>query len=329
MFFGQSYFFSFVLLLAIVAGREGGLVQEPSLVEVANGFTWAENLICLNSSLYVSENKRGEIWKVTYEEGKYVQVMLNISASFDLFAGLTKGHDGQLYALANPKGGVRSCQLIRIYPEDSSFEVIAELPRKCLGDGLGIYRDVFYSANEGDFVPLRGRAYSIRAWDGHVEVVVSSSFADDGVAVDDERGIVFVSEAGSPTHKVLALNATDGGKLIGDVRPKGVLMLDDFTVVAKTGVIVAADFLSGKIVQFPGLIGSENVTTTVLFDGITNPTSVRFGCVDDGTLLGLSSKLVFVTEGGGLTTLTKNRRVLAFPYEHNDSSGPNRPVPPG
>ena len=41
---------------------------------VATNFTWAENMACIGEILYVSENKRGELWKITSpSSGEFAQ----------------------------------------------------------------------------------------------------------------------------------------------------------------------------------------------------------------------------------------------------------------
>jgi len=292
-----------------------GLSDSKDVVVVAEGFAWAENIVCAikdsnTAALFVSENKRGEIWKVTWNGTAYDQERLGLSDDFNLFAGLAK-NDSEIFALGNPKGGGK-CQLIRIDGSWSgdTYDVIATLPRKCLGSGLAYNNGVFYAASEGDFVPFEGAIYRIDN-SGNVVSVKDRGFADDGVAIDTQRDLVYVSEAESISHKVLVLNSTSGA-YIDVIQPENVDMIDDFTVDISTGRVVAADFLGGKIVRFDGWTRSKKPKAEVLLSAITSPTSARFGCVHDGSLVGLSDKLIFVSEGGGLLSSTHNRRVLAF-----------------
>lgn len=72
--------------------------------------------------------------------------------------------------------------------------------------------------------------------------------------------------------------------------------------------IIGADFKSGNVVRFSLEEGTAPVVQ-ILASDLTSPTSARFGC--GGPLNGYPSKnAVFVTEGGGLTRLADDRRVL-------------------
>ncbi len=167
---------------------------------------------------------------------------------------------------------------------------------------------MFYAASEGDFVPFEGEVYRIE--NQKVHVVQDHGFADDGVFIDAANKLLYVSEAESVSHKMLVLSASNGSSL-GVMEIGNVDMIDDFTVEASTGRIVAADFLGGKVVRFKGWGDSKSPTAEVLLSGITSPTSARFGCVSD-IHHGFSDKLIFVSGGGGLLSSTHDRRVLAF-----------------
>lgn len=189
------------------------------------------------------------------------------------------------------------------------YSVIANLPRSCLGGGLAYSKDgVFYAASEGNFVPFEGAVYRIQG--EIVRVVQDHGFADDGVFIDINNELLYVSEAESASHKMLVLSAFNGSSL-GVMKIGNVDMIDDFTIEASTGRVVAADFLGGKVVRFNGWTSSNSSTAEILLRDITNPTSARFGCVSD-VHHGFSDKLIFVSEGGGLLSSTHDRRVLAF-----------------
>ena len=179
----------------------------------ATGFAWAENMVCVaaRAALFVTENKRGELWRITWGGSRYNQtLMAGASADFQLLAGLAADDDGRLFALGNrhtsEDGG--KCVLVEVNTSDACtascaapYRVVAALSRACLGDGLALDASHFYSANEGDFVPLRGRVVRIsRSGSAAVEALVDHGFADDGVALDSQRGLLYVSEVWSPTH---------------------------------------------------------------------------------------------------------------------------------
>eukprot|EP00938_MAST-03A_sp_MAST-3A-sp1_P005603 g5603.t1 len=263
------------------------------------------------TALFVSENTRGEIWKITWNGSSYDQTKLKLSDAFTRFAGLAKNEKEEIFALGNPRKG-NGCQMIKLssWSGETSYTVIANLPRLCLGGGLAYYgNNVFYAASEGDFFPFEGEVYRIE--NQKVHVIQDHGFADDGVFIDTANELLYVSEAESVSHKMLVLNASNGSSLLGMMKIGNVNMIDDFTVEALTGRIVAADFLAGKVVRFKGWKDSKSPTAEVLLSGITSPTSARFGCVSD-IHHGFSDKLIFVSEGGGLLSSTHDRRVIAF-----------------
>ena len=146
------------------------------------------------------------------------------------------------------------------------------------------------------------------------EAIIDHSFADDGVALDPPRGLVYISEVASPTHNVLVYNAT-ARTLVRTLKPRGVHMLDDFTLSADGTELIGADFGGGRVVAFP-VLGSSVPHARTLLSGVTNPTSVRRGCVpvDDARpgVEGLGEDMLFVSEGGALSRTSTDRRVLAF-----------------
>ena len=92
--------------------------------------------------------------------------------------------------------------------------------------------------------------------------------------------------------------------------PQDVSMLDDFTLTADLQHIIGADFKEGKIVKFSLQDGSEPAVE-IMADGLVSTTSARLGCGMDGAAgVGFPSTAVFVTEGGGVTRLGNDRRVL-------------------
>ena len=100
------------------------------------------------SALFVSENKRGELWKITWNGSSYDQTKLKVSDAFTRFAGLAKNENEEIFALGNPSNG-GNCQMIKLDSwSGETYTVIANLPRSCLGSGLAYYgNDVFYAAS--------------------------------------------------------------------------------------------------------------------------------------------------------------------------------------
>ena len=164
-----------LVALLMVAGIHNSAASSANFTVAAAGFAWAENMICVAEAraLFVSENKRGELWRVTWDGSRYSQsLMAAVSADFELFAGLaTDEATGQLFALGNRALKLRdrsSCVLIEVNTSSAcdvacsaAYLELATLPRACLGDGLALDASDFYSANEGSFVPLRGLVFRI------------------------------------------------------------------------------------------------------------------------------------------------------------------------
>ena len=80
-------------------------------------------------------------------------------------------------------------------------------------------------------------------------------FADDGVALDAQRGLLYVSEVWSPTHTVLVYNVS-AEVMARELQPSGVASLDDFTLSRDGEELYGADFLDGRVVAFP-LLGES------------------------------------------------------------------------
>lgn len=291
----------------------------------ATGFAWAENMVCVaaRAALFVTENKRGELWRITWDGSRYNQTLLvSASVDFRLLAGLAADADGHLFALGNRHNNAFAedggkCVLVEVNTSEACatscaapYRIVSTLSRPCLGDGLTVDATHFYSANEGDFVPLRGRVVRIgRSGSATAEVLVDHGFADDGVALDAQRGLLYVSEVWSPTHTVLVYNVS-AGAMARELHPSGVSSLDDFTLSTDGEELYGADFLGGRVVALPLLGESPSPQARTLLSGVTSPTSVRRGCMPQGG--GLSEDTLFVSEGGGLSPSETNRRVLAF-----------------
>ena len=299
-----------VLVRAAVAG--GGNAPVPTVV--ATGFAWAENILCEpsvgdvrgNGTLWVSESTRGELWRVTYDEGRRAWTQaLHYSAGARRVAGLARDpSDAGVYALVQPESG--NCALMRINKTQTDTATkVAVLPRKCLGDGLAYDNrtQTFFAANEGDFLPYNGKVYSIDRRTGTVEEIAKDGgpyTSTDGAAYDAVTGQLFVSEV----YASALLRIDPARKTVEKLKaPKGVEGIDDFCVAEDdTNLIHGASPLNGKVFRW-------NMSSDVVqFFGedLTFPTSVRAGC------RGLGLGGYFVTEGGGMNKNDTDRRVLWF-----------------
>jgi hypothetical protein len=294
------------------------------IIPVATGFAWAENLACVRSnssaSLYATENIRGELWKVDWSAANgYSQRLLPLSANFSLLAGLASD-GGRVFALGN-RDASRGCDLFEVMP-NGGFQVLSTLPRRCLGDGLAVRRAsggnlIFYSANEGNFVPDEGRVYRIDGASGQVTVAPPNGFSTDGVFLDT-NGRLLVSEVASPRHSIRVYNVSSPlPTLRSTLHPTGVHAIDDFSI--RRNALYGADTLAGCAVVFDvsGAIAAPPATR--LACGLRAPTSARFGCVPD-VAHGFSAHLLFVSEGGGLRKSDRDRRVVALAVNTTSST---------
>jgi DNA-binding beta-propeller fold protein YncE len=326
----------------------GGLLP---LFEVATGFAWAENLVCVlrrnesfgpsrAASLFVTDNQRGDLVRIDWisheRSGRYARPVLHpASPDFSLMAGVaTNRRTGQMWVLANPRPLARErehCVLIEVDPfaqaaerPSDAYAVVASLDRKCLGDGLAVHEasGLLYAANQGAFVPGHGAVYEIDPTTGRVSTVISGAFGPDGVFIDQPRQLLYVTESLSPTHSVLVYDLA-ARNLVGRIHPRGVSALDDFTLSADGTAIIAADFLGNSGVLFETGVArggasnhlswrrSHTELASALVSGVTVPTSIRRGCSPDPNS-GFNEELLFITEGGGFSDESDDRRILAF-----------------
>ncbi|KAG8463697.1 hypothetical protein KFE25_003970 [Diacronema lutheri] len=323
----------------------GGLLK---LFEVATGFSWAENLVCVrrnasfgaqrSASLFVTDNQRGELLRIDWvgheRSGRYARPILHpASHDFSLMAGVAwNARTGELFVLANPRPSVRErehCVVISVdpfaqpdSPPASTYSIVATLDRRCLGDGLAVHDSSgeLYVANQGAFVPRNGVVYRVDPRTGAVRAVITGAFGTDGAFIDQKRALLYISESLSPSHSVLVYDLRES-RLVGRIHPRGVTALDDFTLSADGHSIIAADFLGNSGVGFSTGIGrassrlswsrSHVELASAIISGVTVPTSIRRGCSADPTS-GFNEELLFVAEGGGLSEFSHDRRVLAF-----------------
>lgn len=325
----------------------GGLLP---LFEVATGFAWAENMVCVRrnesldparaASLFVTDSQRGDLLRIDWvgrASGHYSQPMLHpASADFALMAGAAwNSRTGELFVLANVRPSARErerCALLSLEPfappgrpPAETYAVVAQLERRCLGDGLAVHErtGLVYAASQGAFLPGMGAVYEIDPRVGSVRAIISGAFGTDGAFIDQARSLLYVSETPSPSHSVLVYDLAER-RLAGRIHPRGVSALDDFTLSADGRTLIAADFLGNSGVAFSTGAGgadghggrlawarSRTELASALVSGATVPTSVRRGCSADPTS-GFSDELLFISEGGGLSDLASDRRVLAF-----------------
>lgn len=133
---------------------------------------------------------------------------------------------------------------------------------------------------------------------------IGAVYAADGVWIDQNRHLLYVSQVlGAVVHVYDLTQGTWQRK----VSASGMWTLDDYTLSDDGTILFGTEFLAGKVMSFH--VNSDDDThdgSTVLASGVKNPTSARWGC---GTR-GFESTSLFVTEGGGVMSSVKNRRLL-------------------
>ena len=296
---------------------------------IAFNFTWAENLLCHDArskALFVSENKRGQLWRVTPTgtDGGFAQALhVGGDGAFTLFSGLAPSADPTaLYALANPAGGGH-CQVLHVNAtRPDTVAVVATLPRKCVGGGLARHAatGMLYAASEGDFLPANGLVYQVDPASGAVREVAASkgTYANDGVYVVGDT--LYVSHLG-PGNEVVVYNVSDAAAVpqVAKLKITGMSFLDDFCVSPDGATLYGAGFLSDTVSRVPlhviyGSSGSgseviELAATTIA--KIKGPTSVRFNCFasssspSDG--VADPNPSLFVSQGSLTNAVTKKR----------------------
>ena len=293
------------------------------VTEVANGFTWAENLVCVpdltsadDPALFVSENFRGELWMVRWNQtAGYVQTKHAISAHFKLFAGLaTDPESGRVFVLGNEHDS-NSCVLAEPSTRNSSFSLLATLPVPyCRGEGLALHRKtgLLYASYEGDFLPSHGKIFRIDPQVGTVEAVVDLGNAYDGVFIDQSRDLLYVSEVKNGTISLFDIAAPGDPVFVSRLSPNASLFPnpDDFTLDDRGKFLLVAEITSGKVIQVT-TTDFRSAEPAKVIAAMKSPTSVRWGCTANPSH-GLRHSLAFVTEGcwGCLIPVT-DRRVLA------------------
>lgn len=269
---------------------------------VATGFTWAENLRCdaATQSLFVSEYRRGELYKITYDDG--FNATVHVSSGFDIFAGLAiYEKTNELFAIAQDTDG--DCWIVQVDTVAAeTTRKVAKLPK--LGNGLAIDQrnGNLYATAEGDFVPFEGAVYEIVPATGNVTTIMSGSFADDGAYINQKESVLIISEV--IDSEVVQIDVDTNGQLQEHRAPSNVGMLDDFCLSANGTLLYGADYEHGNLVEFR-LDGKQGSNAAVLVSNLKNPTSARWGCGG-----GFPETSLFVTEGNTLFGKTANRMVL-------------------
>lgn len=273
-----------------------------TLVEVASGFVWNENLAFAGGALWMSDAMTGELRRaVRNADGTYnVSVHFAKNQFFDNIAGLVGSADGTtLYAAAHSLAN--DTHLIIATPTSAAgvgvFSVVATLPcdtSSCVkGNGLRIYNDVLYVSAEGDWLPGGGWLFSV---DTRTRAVTQMSqgnlWASDGLWIST-TGTLYCGQLFSRELWRVPLPGPNGTVSPG---PSTGGWLDDFTLDEAAGggvgLFTGANWLDGRADQW----WPNGTTLTPLITNLTNPTSVRWGIEEEG----FPATSLFISEGGGL-----------------------------
>ena len=285
------------------------LPQAHALNTIANGFSWVENL-CFDSkgNLFVSENTHGEIWRIYRGETQYAMELMQddfksvLGMAYDpendeIFAVVVR-LDGRWRLPHNYLVGFKAD-----YP--GMYRIVAEL--SCAGNGLALHGGHAYITTAGTFLPGQAAVYRINLDTGIVGTFVNGLTHANGLAIDDATRQLYVGELA--TGKVHVHDLRDGERLhsVQVLQPLHLEWLDDIVLDAGGQRLYGVDFAKGRVVSVDlnARPDDELPISVVLDDGVTNPTAIAWGRGP-----GFDSCSLYITEGGGITGLEHNRRVL-------------------
>ena len=288
------------LLASILPG------SAPAQTLSVEGFAWAENLTFDGRGhLFVSENLRGEVWRIEADgEGGYTSA-LHLSG-FEAVLGLAASEDGHIiYAVGRL---LDDSPLVFGFSADvpETWWVIAPVPQS--PNGLERNNDGhLFVTTEGSFIPGRGEVYEIEPETGSVWTVMTGLWAPDGAAIDLDGQLLYVGEvvSGKIWTYDLATQETQG-YFQGVIGKRG-QWLDDFCISDDGSALYGADFARRTAIRVP--IGEEASGRPDVLGRLDYPTtSAAFGSGP-----GFRSTSLYVTEGGGIAESTTDRRVVEIP----------------
>lgn len=307
-----------------------------NLTELAGGFVWAENIwFDGRGGLYISEDSRGEIYKLTrpsYTGPVTKQLWLS---GFSHVLGIQNvlGSDDLMYAVVEFKtpcvvSGIQSTTPntttlngMIVFNTSTPGEYTTFVCTIEIGNGLAVNqndgRGTLYSPSEVDFLPKQGLWYAIDPVTRDVVTAASGLFSADGAYLDQAAQLLYVSEV--ILGNILVYNVSRAGAypLISTYHAPGCVMVDDFCVLnvdpagqpSTAPYLFAADYWSGAVIAFPADGTGEHV---VLASGLQAPTSVRGGFGPGWD----NPRSLYVSEGGGFLPSQNTRHVweLHLPY---------------
>jgi len=279
-----------------------------------DGFSWAENLAFDGKgNLFVSDTEVGALYRIVLSDDglSYVKSQYITDEYLTKIDGLTMGPSQDILLASARIKPSNAPWLIEVNTNVvGEFTPIVPLP--VLGNGLAYYNrsGMVYTTYEGDFLPGKGVVYMVDIQKNQTTVAADGLEAADGCYIDQERGLLYISEV--VIGRVICFQIESDNSLteINRFFAPDMTMLDDMTLSADGSQIYAADYSAGNVVVF----NADGTSTTGywLMSDLVNPTSVRF---ESG--MGFNSSCVYVTEGGGYTKRVTNRRVIQSPFALN------------
>jgi len=297
---------------------------------VATGFSWAENLAFSStdagSFLWVTDSVRGELWRVginqtsTDPSTKYYQELYLSKNGITKFEGIFTSVN-TIYAGVTLNDGSHAIVTVPIPNSPNTYKVYAKTSRQPNGLVSDAGHGMIYYTDAGGG-GVSGALYAINSTSLKETIVKDRLDGADGLWIDRDTTKLYV---GQLTSKKIAVFDTSGvgnsgiANYLGEFNGLSSLglghMLDDFTLYSYCSTVqyscsqlLGADF-EGKKLHLFGTDG-QDIKEIAPPAGITfhEVTSVRRG--GGG---GFDPNNFFVTEGGGLTSHVKDRRVIEVP----------------
>jgi sugar lactone lactonase YvrE len=266
-----------------------------------SGFSWAENLAFDGlGNLYVSDSGAATITRIWLQDNVW-QTELYFDGVYTVDGLASDGVNLFANIITNDK----VAQVVRL-PLGEPFatpEVLAELPYP--GNGLELDVDgSLYVTTEGNFLPGTGAVYQVSPQSGTWQTYLSDLWAADGIAIDRDQRVLYVTQVVNNKVLVIDLLSGDVTRMISVARPKNHSLLDDIALSPDGSTLYGADFGRGEIMAIPLAGGSVSVVAT----GLQAPTSVLFGAGPS-----FDANTLYLTEGGGFTDTDTDQRVLQLP----------------
>ena len=275
------------------------------------GFAWAENLVFDGQgNLFVSDTTTGILYriylsadKLSYRKDEHVA-----AGSFNKINGLAISADGStVYAVAELTSD-KNPYLVSIPTTiTNTFTPLIQTPR--LGNGLAFNptANVFYTTNEGDFIPGNGIVYLIDLNANTTSTADSIIEGADGCTIDLVNNRLYITEVLKGDVIQYEIRSDNSLRRQNNFNVPGIGKLDDITLSADGTQLYGADYGNGTISVFNA--DGSSTAPVILMDSLVNPTAVKFATGPD-----FNSTTVFVTEGGGFFAFRRDRKVLQSPY---------------